>query len=123
MNHQGQKIIPSLDFEKWIFYSLPNYLNGLRSLDVPPPLVVMISLQEISGSSLGVGNAIYDFNSSIPFKSSELLLPEIVIDDSMEQNKIYQRVMRPAFDVLWNSAGYASSRYFNDDNLWVGRGQ
>jgi len=121
-NHEGQKIIPSLVFDQSIFEVLPGYLNGLQLLDVPSPLAVMISLQEISGSLLGVGGNIWGFNGPVPFKSSELLLPEIIIEDyGTEQD--YQRVMRPAFDVLWNSAGYASSRYFNDDNLWVGRGQ
>ena len=121
-NHEGQKIIPSLVFDQSIFEVLPGYLNGLQLLDVPSPLAVMISLQEISGSLLGVGGNIWGLNGPVPFKSSELLLPEIIIEDyGTEQD--YQRVMRPAFDVLWNSAGYASSRYFNDDNLWVGRGQ
>jgi len=119
--YKGQKYIPSLDFDKWIFAVLPGYLNGLRALDVPSPLVVMISLQEISGASLGVGGDSWSFESPIPFNSSELLLPEIMIEDyGTEQD--YQRAMRPAFDALWNSAGFAASKYFNDDNLWIGKG-
>lgn len=97
---------------------MPGYLNGLRALDVPSPLVVMISLQEISGAFLGVRSS--DFlETTIPFNSSELLLPEIIIED-YGADQDYQRAMRPAFDALWNSAGYAASQYFSDDNLWVG---
>ncbi len=114
------KNIPSLDFEKWIFEVLSGYLNGLRSMDVPPPLVVMISLQDISGASLGVGSDIWNVDNPVPFKFSELLLPEIIIEDyGTEQD--YQRFMRPAFDTLWNAAGYSESKYFDEDNLWVGR--
>lgn len=121
-DHNGQKNIPSLSFDQWIFEVLPKYLNGLRTLGVPPPLVVMISLQEIAGALLGIGGDIYDFSSPAPFRNSELLLPEIMIEDYGTAED-YQRAMRPAFDALWNSAGYAASQYFNDDNLWVGRGQ
>lgn len=117
-DHDGQKIISSLSFDKYIFDRLPGYLNGLRALDVPSPLVVMISLQEISGAFLGVRSS--DFlETTIPFNSSELLLPEIIIED-YGADQDYQRAMRPAFDALWNSAGYAASQYFSDDNLWVG---
>lgn len=121
-DYNGQQNIPSLDFDRGIFAVLPSYLNGLRSLDVPPPLVVMISLQEISGASLGVGGDIWNFNVAIPFKSHELLLPEIIIEDYGTEHD-YQRVMRPAFDALWNAAGFAASKYFNDDSIWIGRGK
>ncbi len=118
IDRNGRQIIPSLSFDKYIFEILPGYLNGLRALDVPSPLVVMISLQEIFGASLGIRTGDFD-DDPITFNSSELLLPEIIIEDyGTEQD--YQRTMRPAFDALWNSAGYAASQYFNDDNIWVG---
>ncbi|HET6514148.1 MAG TPA: ATP-binding protein [Thermodesulfovibrionales bacterium] len=117
--HEGMKVIPSLSFDNYIFEVLPGYLNGLRALDIPPPLVVMISLQEVYGAFLGVTNSIYDFDSRIKFNKSELLLPEIMIDDyGSEQD--YQKSMKPAFDALWNAAGYAASKYFNEKDIWVG---
>lgn len=114
----GRKIIPSLSFDRYIFEVLPGYLNGLRALDVPSPLVVMLSLQEIAGASLGVRTNYFD-DDTVLFNSPDLLLPEIMIED-YGTDQDYQRAMRPAFDALWNSAGYAASPYFNTDNLWVG---
>lgn len=116
-DRNGRKIIPSLSFEKYIFEALPGYLNGLRTLDVPSPLVVMLSLQEIAGALLAVKSDADD--SPVPFNSSELLLPEIMIED-YGTDQDYQKAVRPAFDALWNAAGYAASQYFSDDNLWVG---
>jgi len=79
----------------------------------------MISLQEIHGATLGVSREVF-FGDPELFNKSELLLPEIIIEDyGTEQD--YQRAMRPAFDALWNAAGYASSRYFSDDDLWKGK--
>lgn len=118
IRRDGRKLIASLEFDKDIFNVLPKYLAGLKALDVPSPLAVMISLQEVHGATLGVRNDSFDDDPEL-FNKSELLLPEIIIEDyGTEQD--YQRAMRPAFDALWNAAGYASSRYFSDDDLWRG---
>jgi len=112
------RFIPGLKFDKDIFEALPSYFNGLKALNVPPPLAVMISLQEVNGAYLKVSNNIDD--TGYKFSKPELLLPEIVIEDyGIDLN--YQKAMRPAFDALWNAAGYAASGYYNDDDLWVGR--
>ncbi len=118
-----RKLIVSLKFAKDIFGVLPGYLDGLKALDVPSPLAIMISLQEVHGAILGVRDDFsYDALDSLnkSFNKSELLLPEIIIEDyGTEQD--YQRAMRPAFDALWNAAGYASSHCFSDDDLWTGK--
>ena len=122
-SRDSRKLIVSLKFAKDIFGVLPGYLDGLKALDVPSPLAIMISLQEVHGAILGVRDDFsYDaldfLNKS--FNKSELLLPEIIIEDyGTEQD--YQRAMRPAFDALWNAAGYASSHCFSDDDLWKGK--
>ncbi|MCG6537498.1 MAG: hypothetical protein L7F78_22980, partial [Syntrophales bacterium LBB04] len=118
MKPEGSLFIPSLTFDECIFEVLPDYLRGLKMLNVPPPFAIMISLQEIQGASLGIGT-IRDFNSPIKFDQSELLLPEIILDDygSLQD---YQKSMRPAFDALWNAAGYADSRYFDENDNWIG---
>ena len=124
VNERDSRIlIVSLKFAKDIFGVLPGYLDGLKALDVPSPLAIMISLQEVHGAILGVRDDFsYDALDSLnkSFNKSELLLPEIIIEDyGTEQD--YQRAMRPAFDALWNAAGYASSHCFSDDDLWKGK--
>lgn len=81
-----------------------SYLGELQSLDVPPPLAVMLTLQDVAGARLFI-----DRNDRIggkEFTQPELLLPEVIINDygTMED---YKRAMHPAFDVLWNAAGFA----------------
>lgn len=114
---EGVKFIPSLKFGNQIFEVLPMYLSGLKALDVPPPIVVMISLQEIDGVYLAVGT--YEV-SSYHFNKSELLLPEIIIEDYGSDHD-YQKAMKPAFDALWNAVDYAASQYFNERNIWIGK--
>jgi Putative DNA-binding domain len=114
----GHKVISGLKLGNNIFEVLPGYLEGLRILDVPPPIVVMLSLQEVYGTYLHIGTPYYDEDSYI-INSSELLLPEITLED-YGSSQDYQKAMRPTFDALWNAAGYAFSGYFNEDDIWVG---
>ncbi len=57
---QGSLFIPSLDFDRWIFECLPKYLSAQQLLDVPPPIVLMISLQGVRGAYLGVSPKPFD---------------------------------------------------------------
>jgi hypothetical protein len=50
----GYLWIPTLDFDRWIFERLANYLSALQTLDVPPPIILMITVQGVRGARLGV---------------------------------------------------------------------
>jgi hypothetical protein len=120
-DRQGYKTISGLKLGNNIFEVLPGYIDGLKKLDIPPPIVVMVSLQEVYGAYLHAGKQYHD-KYPYKFNSSELLLPEITLEDyGSEQD--YQKAMRPAFDALWNAAGYAFSGYFNENDIWVGESQ
>jgi hypothetical protein len=105
--------IPALDFDRWIFERLPNYLSALQSLDVPPPIILMITLQGVRGARLGVKTL-----ENLPVLDRDVLeLPEIVIEQYGAETD-YQRTARPAFDALWNTGGFARSRHFDATGRW-----
>jgi hypothetical protein len=47
-----------------------------------------------------------------------LELPEVIIEQygTLED---YQRTVRPAFDALWNAAGYFGSKHFDAQGRWI----
>ncbi len=107
--------IPTLDFDKWIFERLPNYLSALQTLDVPPPIILMITLQGVRGARLGVHPQPLE---DLPVLDRDVLeLPEIVIEHYGSEFD-YQRAARPAFDALWNTGGFARSKHFDLAGLW-----
>jgi len=111
----GNLWIPTLDFDRWIFERLPNYLSALQALDVPTPIVVMITLQGVRGARLGVNPKPLD---DLPVITRDVLeLPEIVIEQYGTEAD-YQRTLRPAFDALWNTGGFARSKHFDKDGNW-----
>jgi len=76
----GNLWIPTLAFDHWILERLPNYLSTLQSLDVPPPIILMTTLQGVRGARLGVRPIPLE---DLPVLDRDVLeLPEIVINST-----------------------------------------
>jgi hypothetical protein len=115
----GHLIIPTIPFDKDILDVVPRYFDALRSLEVPPPIVVMLTLEGVSGAVLGVSPEQFIFEPPVPISQSVLELPEIIVED-YGTSQSYERALRPAFDALWNAGGFAASQYFSDEGVWTG---
>ncbi len=77
---EGSLILPSLRFDKEVLEVLPLYLGGMQSLEVSPPLVLMLSLQGVRGAVLWLKQEQMIMYPPTPIDRSTLELPEIVID-------------------------------------------
>jgi Putative DNA-binding domain len=111
------RTLSALAFDHWIFGVLPEYLKALRELNVPAPITMMLSLQGVRGAFL-VTHANWHINPPPPFDRAVLELPEVIIEQygTLED---YQRTVRPAFDALWNAAGYFGSKHFDAQGRWI----
>lgn len=117
--HEGRRIIPGLIFEEEIFRRFEVYIMGFRDIGVPPPLIIMFSLEGVQGAHYVVSsNWMARHEHSLP--ESVLTLPECVLED-YGTDIDYHRAVRPAFDALWNTIGYSHSQFFNENGLWVGK--
>jgi hypothetical protein len=112
---RGNLRIPTLALDEWIFELLPSYLSALQKLDIPPPIVFMLTLQGVRGARLGIGR---DTGQTRPVIDRAVLeLPEILIEQYGTDVE-YQRAVRPAFDALWNAGGFVQSNHFDDMGRW-----
>jgi Putative DNA-binding domain len=116
--HEGTKFIPSGAFEKSIFNILSGYLNGLRDVGIPPPLVVLLTLEAVKGVRYRVKQNIYDIPEPI-IEQDLIFLPECLINEYGPDSD-YHREIKPAIDALWNAAGFPSANTYSRDGVWVG---
>lgn len=115
--NEGKLSIPGLSIEKYIFKSFSKYIYGLRDIDVPPPLIIMLTFEGVKGVLYSVESSYSSYNYLLP--EDIITLPECILEDYGAKID-HHRAVRPAFDALWNAVGYACSQYFNEDGLWVG---
>jgi hypothetical protein len=119
MMRDDLKIIPSLDFDRHLLEVIPLYMDAIKSLEISPPVVILISLLGVRGCALGVSQEQFLMDDVVSFQKDRLELPEIIVDDFATEVD-YQRAIRPAFDALWNAAGFSRSRHFGENGAWIG---
>jgi hypothetical protein len=119
--HDGRRLIPGLAIERYLFEVLSLYVIGLRDISVPPPLILMFTLEGVQGVAYVVRqNPWEDYEPPLP--EDILALPECILEDYGTEVD-HHRAVRPAFDALWNAIGFARSQFFNGEGRWIGDGR
>lgn len=102
--------IPSLNLEGGLISGVSRFLRVQRELGVESPIVLMITIEGVKGVPLGVSNDPFFQMRSNTMDRDKLFLPEILIED-YSQN--VDRILRPVFDGIYNSAGFESCPRYN----------
>ncbi len=126
------RIVAQQEEAKWVpmrsmieptYARLPTFIHALQALGVPPPFGVSISLIEVRGARLGVGN-FWDAEDQHPIDRPQLVLPMQIVAD-FGDDAFYRNAITPALDALWNAVGLPSSRNFlanfDDQGRWIDR--
>jgi len=118
-------ILPSTREERWIrgnfleqklVESFARYSATQEGLGAQPPVVVMLSLLGVSGYAMWRDQ---DHRCLLPHSQvvdrDALLVPEIML----ESYKCHAaNALRPAFDAVWNAAGYRGSPNYDKGGTW-----
>ena len=107
--------------EDSIVGALTRYLELLERVQVPVPLSVAISLTGVKDCIIQrCEPRSFPLSQRVQIGTETLLLPEIVLESYATD---VQRVLRPAFDVLWNASGYDGSPSYDAQGNWARREQ
>jgi hypothetical protein len=114
---QGKKF-PAY-FENMIIEYASKYLKIQEQLGVSPPLVMMLSLMGIKDFIIQPDPTKYFLEDRHPIDRDHLLLPEIVVNSYKEE---VPRLLRPAFDAIWNASGWTACLYYDGQGNWLLKG-
>lgn len=109
-----QGCIPSLDFEQEIIASVTRIKALQKQLGIEPPLLLMLSLLGIKGYVLGVSSRYRNWQP-MQIDRNDLIVPEVFVDNTDFDPT---QVLRPAFDSVWNAAGFAHSMDYDVQGNW-----
>jgi hypothetical protein len=115
---EPEPTLPSIAYEEAVFDVLPLYLGVQRELGVSPPIFVMVTIARVAGMRMGLSARENTWGEDEPFRESELLLPEGVLE-SFDQAA--GPLLKATFDIVWNAVGLPRSLNFDDDGKWVNR--
>jgi hypothetical protein len=114
----GQPYMPTPKLEQVLARATRQYLNGLTSLGVLPPLLGYITLLGVQGYKLArMRTEFLPLESPHPIDRDILELPEMFIEDLIASPEV---ILKPAFDGLWNAVGWSRCAYYDENGEWTG---
>ena len=114
-NRDGKNLILSVRYEHEVVNVCKNYLNGLKSLGVQTPIVFLLSLCGVRGACMDIDRNRERSLPLHPIDRDVLVLPDVLIES---YDCDLPKVLRPAFDSVWNACGAPRSLNFDDDGNW-----
>jgi hypothetical protein len=110
-NSNGHMVIALQRIEQTVLQYVPQYFAHQAALGVSPPVYIFLSLLDAKGSYPYIGNAFgIDLDRYSPLDRDRVLLPETAI---LDFGSNIASALRPIFDMLWNSFGFAASTSYN----------
>ena len=116
----GSMTVPSTLFEKEVALAIIRYLKFVLGLGSTPPYIVSVSLLGVRGYHMAVDMRRVMRPRVQGIERDNLTTPDVSFDLLPESLEEVFRIMKPAFDTIWNAAGYASALSYDSDGNWVG---
>jgi len=110
--------IPSRTFEEELVKGMGRYLSLEKQLGMEPPLFVLLTLLGVHGYDMGVmrGFPRTPQEEERTIDRDILNISEILVEDL---DTDVPKLMKPAFDAVWNAAGWSGSRYYDAGGNWT----
>lgn len=118
---EGDRLIQPTPLERNVVVAVRSFWAGLGSLGVPPPAVMLITMQGVAGAKLALPAEQYDRATRLPIRRDQLELPEVILEQYGAQIDVDEAI-RPALNALWNTAGLLWSPNYSESGEWKGPG-
>jgi hypothetical protein len=111
----GTKMLRPWWLEEIILDGLRDYVSRYEKNGVELPVVVMASLLSVKGAMLPPSATRGNRGSGPAIERDTLLLPDVLLRDYADD---LPKLMRPAFDALWQAVGTPRSYCYDENGAW-----
>lgn len=117
----GRRFIASVHYEENIIMAVSKYLEVLKAIGVPCPLIIFISMVGVSGAFMWTSDT--STPDAVAIDRDTIILSDIPIEDYslVGSEKDVAKTLRPNFDAVWNACGYERSMNFDTSGNWAPR--
>lgn len=113
-----ENIIPSYAYEDWLLKTIKNYLDILNGLNMDFPIIIMVSLLGVKGFKMNISKDL-EWRLIIPNENKidrdNLIINEVIMNN---KNEDISKLVKPVFDAVWNSCGFANSLNYDEREVW-----
>ena len=106
-------------FEQEIIKMVSKYTDLMKQFNIEIPVLIMISLLDVKGVEMShdyINPIILHLRSSPgSIDRASIILPDILLDDYSVK---IPKILKPAFDSIWQACGYECSPNYDDQNNW-----
>lgn len=112
-DEDGGRRVFAWDIEEHVIEVVGRVTKFYRQVGVNSPIVVLLSLTGVRGYVLPKPSRfiVHPWEKSHPIDRDVLLIPEVIVENLTDRPAEY---MRPAFDALWNAAGWPRSLNYDE---------
>ena len=116
-DRNGKTVVPSRGYEEDVLEFVSAYIEFVRRSEIEPPHFLFLSFVGVRGCVFGLPDAGMYRGRPEVFEEDMVVLPEVAMIEHDDQP---HRVMKPAFDMVWNAFGFTGSRNYDADGNWSG---
>ncbi|MFN0046966.1 MAG: helix-turn-helix domain-containing protein [Sphingorhabdus sp.] len=114
-----RKLIPSTTIATFFRESVGKFLNAAKKFDLYGPAILNTAILNVAEYEFVLGERFYSRGAAMADRSN-LILPEVWIEDSMSTESI-DDIARPILDILWQSFGRPRCSEYDNSGLWAPR--
>lgn len=111
---EGGLGIPSVAYETKLVEALNTYLTICWKLSVDLPIWICLSLVGVKDYVMWANQRLF-LRKVHPIDRNELVIPEIQVE---HRDVSSARILKPAFDSIWNACGYQCSLNYDENGNW-----
>lgn len=102
-------------YEHDLIDAIPRFLSIQKGLAVDSPLILILTFIGVQGYRIMVRDSAF---VGAGIDRDILFLPEVVLTDYADD---IPRLLKPAFDSVWNAAGWPGSPNYDPEGNWISR--
>ena len=102
-------------YEERLIHGVQRYWKLMQALGTEPPIVVMLSMVEVKGITIGIDPRFRGSDLVPAIDRDVVLLPDLLVEDMSEHPA---KFLKPIFDAVWQSAGHPRSCNYDQTGNW-----
>lgn len=110
---ENEMYVPSVSYERDVMRFVESYLKCTQDFEIEPPYYVFLSFVGATGCGFHVNPMLAE--RDVRLQEEVVCVPEVLVRDREGEPA---EVLRPVFDMVWNTFGYLRSMNYDRDGKW-----